>query len=409
MKKIVLTILLLTTLSFSRQHEINLYNFADAVAVHNNAQILISGDIELNSFYFYTKDNEPLPSLEVFKKMLELKGLKLLTSKKGFYFVYDPYRIKQEKEYIDFEDYLKGGNSVGFKSYVEDDITKDKLRYVKLKNNSYLEISDILSNLDKNATYIAKDNAVSFLANDEIYSQILEAINSLDEKKLDQITFKITILETDLNNARNLGTELNSLLNVIDRNDLSFFANLISAPYNLTTNVIRSKKDKFYGVLNFLDTNNISKIKSSPFLTAKSNTSVYFSVVENIPYLITNSKYTQSGTSSQNSYEYRDVGLKLTIKPVIFDDYIDFDLHLIYDNLINENSLTPTTKKKELRSNYTLNKGDVLVLSGINQENDFKYRSGIPVLKDIWLLKYLFSYEFTKKTSNVLTITIEAI
>lgn len=409
MKKIVLTILLLTTLSFSRQHEINLYNFADAVAVHNNTQILISGDIELNSFYFYTKDNEPTPSLEVFKKMLELKGLKLLTSKKGFYFVYDPYRIKQEKEYIDFEDYLKGGNSVGFKSYVEDDITKDKLRYVKLKNNSYLEISDILLNLDKNATYIAKDNAVSFLANDEIYSQILEAINSLDEKKLDQITFKITILETDLNNARNLGTELNSLLKVIDRNDLSFFANLISAPYNLTTNVIRSKKDKFYGVLNFLDTNNISKIKSSPFLTAKSNTSVYFSVVENIPYLITNSKYTQSGTSSQNSYEYRDVGLKLTIKPVIFDDYIDFDLHLIYDNLINENSLTPTTKKKELRSNYTLNKGDVLVLSGINQENDFKYRSGIPILKDIWLLKYLFSYEFTKKTSNVLTITIEAI
>ena len=326
MKKIVLTILLLTTLSFSRQHEINLYNFADAVAVHNNAQILISGDIELNSFYFYTKDNEPLPSLEVFKKMLELKGLKLLTSKKGFYFVYDPYRSKQEKEYIDFEDYLKGGNSVGFKSYVEDDITKDKLRYVKLKNNSYLEISDILSNLDKNATYISKDNAVSFLANDEIYSQILEAINSLDEKKLDQITFKITILETDLNNARNLGTELNSLLKVIDRNDLSFFANLISAPYNLTTNVIRSKKDKFYGVLNFLDTNNISKIKSSPFLTAKSNTSVYFSVVENIPYLITNSKYTQSGTSSQNSYEYRDIGLKLSIKPVIFDDYVDFDL-----------------------------------------------------------------------------------
>lgn len=409
MKKIVLILVVFLNLSFSKQHEINLYNFADVVAVHNNAQILISGDIELNSFYFYTKDNEPLPSLEVFKKMLELKGLKLLTSKKGFYFVYNPYQTKEEKEYIDFEDYIKGGNGVGFKSYLEDEITKEKLRYVRLKNNSYIEVQDILSNLDKNCTFIAKDNAVSFLANDEIYSQILESINSLDDKKLDQITFKITILETDLNNARNLGTELNSLLKIIDREDLSFFANLISAPYNLSTNVIRSKKDKFYGVLNFLDTNNISKIKSSPFLTAKSNTSVYFSVVENIPYLVTNSQYTQSGTSSQNSYEYRDVGLKLSIKPVIFDDYIDFDLHLVYDNLVNDTSLTPITKKKELKSNYTLNKGDVLVLSGINQENKFKYRSGVPVLKDIWLLKYLFSYEFTKKTSNVLTITIEAI
>ncbi|QKF64222.1 type II secretion system protein GspD [Campylobacter corcagiensis] len=408
MKKIVL-ILALLTFSLAKQHEINLYNFADAVATHNNTRILISGDIELNSFYFYTNENEPTPSLEVFRKMLELKGLKLLTSKKGFYFVYSPYQAKEEKDYIDFEDYINGGNSVGFRSYLENEITKEKIRYVKLKNNSYLEVSQILENVDKNCTYIAKDNAVSFLADDDLYSQVLEAINSFDDKKLDQVTFKVTILETDLNNARNLGTELNSLLSIVDKGDLGFFVNLISAPYNLSTNVIRSKKDKFYGVLNFLDTNNISKIKSSPFLTAKSNTSVYFSVVENIPYLVTNSQYTQSGTSSQNSYEYRDVGLKLTIKPIIFDDYIDFDLNLVFDSLVDQNSLTPTTKKKELKSNYTLNKGDVLVLSGINQENKFKYRSGVPVLKDIWLLKYLFSFEFTKETANVLTITIEAI
>lgn len=408
MKKIVL-ILALLTFSLAKQHEINLYNFADAVATHNNTRILISGDIELNSFYFYTNENEPTPSLEVFRKMLELKGLKLLTSKKGFYFVYSPYQTKEEKDYIDFEDYINGGNSVGFRSYLENEITKEKIRYVKLKNNSYLEVSQILENVDKNCTYIAKDNAVSFLADDDLYSQVLEAINSFDDKKLDQVTFKVTILETDLNNARNLGTELNSLLSIVDKGDLGFFVNLISAPYNLSTNVIRSKKDKFYGVLNFLDTNNISKIKSSPFLTAKSNTSVYFSVVENIPYLVTNSQYTQSGTSSQNTYEYRDVGLKLTIKPIIFDDYIDFDLNLVFDSLVDQNSLTPITKKKELKSNYTLNKGDVLVLSGINQHNKFKYRSGIPVLKDIWLLKYLFSFEFTKETANVLTITIEAI
>ena len=82
---------------------------------------------------------------------------------------------------------------------------------------------------------------------------------------------------------------------------------------------------------------------------------------------------------------------------------------MIYDNLVNDNSLTPITKKKELRSNYTLNKGDVLVLSGINQDVKFTYESGIPILKDIWLLKYLFSFEYTKEFTNVLTITIEAI
>lgn len=388
---------------------LNIYNFADLVASYNNVDILVNGDLDVSNYYFYTSDDEPLPSIEIFRKMLELKGLKLLMSEKNFYFVYNPYQtINKSDDYIDFDSYLNGGNTVKFNSYL-DDINKDKLRYVKLKNNSHIEISNILKNLDKNLTYIAKDNAISFLANDELYSQVLESITNLDDKRLDQVTFKITILETDLNDARNLGSELNSLLSVVDKGDLGFYVNLISAPYNLTTNVIRSKKDSFYGVLNFLDTNHISKIKSSPFLTAKSNTNVYFSVVENVPYLMNSSQYTQSGTSTQNSYEYKDIGLKLNIKPIIFNDYIDFDLHLIYDTLVNNNSLTPITKKKELKSNYTLNKGDVLVLSGINQDIKFTYESGIPILKDIWLLKYLFSFEYTKNVTNVLTITIEAI
>ena len=113
---------------------------------------------------------------------------------------------------------------------------------------------------------------------------------------------------------------------------------------------------------------------------AKSNKKSFFSVVENVPYLVNKSSYNSNGISSQNSYEYKDVGLKLSIKPVIFKDFIDLDLHLIYDNLVDGNSLTPITKKKELKSNYTLKRGEILVLSGINQESEITYKSGIPFL-----------------------------
>lgn len=411
MKKIkilILVILCLVIQANAKQINLNVFSFADLVSRANKVNILINGDIVSNDYYFYTDEESPAPSVEIFRKMLELKGLKLLKGD-GFYFVYNPYFENTKGDnYIGFEDFINGGNRIKFGSYLDNNQTA-KLHYLRLKNNSFNEINEILGHYDMNATYIAKDNAVVFKSNDEIYSQILEFAEKFDDKKAEQVTFKITILETDLNNLRNLGSELNSLLKVVDKPDLSYFVNLISAPYSLNTNIIKSKKDKFYGVLNFLDEKKISSIKSAPFLTTKSNQITYFSVVENVPFLVSSSTYNNYGTSSQNSYEYRDIGLKLTIKPIIFKDYVDFDLNLVYDTLQDENTLTPITKKKVLKSNYTINKGEILVLSGINQETNLKYTSGVPLLKDIWLLKYLFSFETTKKINNVLTISIEVI
>lgn len=407
MKKILIAITLALTFCLCKQHSLNIYNYADLVASYNKVNILVNGDLEASKYYFYSDKNNPIPTIEIFRKMVELKGLKLLKGD-DFYFIYNPYNEIASKDYIDFDDFIKGGGKVKFKEsgYFK---LSEKLRYIRLKNNSYEEVNKVLSTYEKNATFIAKDNAVSFRADDELYSQVLEVIEKFDDKKLNQVTFKVTIIETDLNHIRDLGSEINSLLKIADHSDLGFFINLISAPYKVTTNLIKDKKEKFYSVLNFLDTNNISSIKSAPFLTAKSNNKAFFSVVENVPYLVNKSSYNSNGVSSQNSYEYKDVGLKLSIRPIIFKDYVDLDLHLIYDNLIDSVSLTPITKKKELKSNYTLNKGEILVLSGINQETEITYQSGVPFLKDIFLLKYIFGFESKKKLNSVLTITLEVV
>lgn len=407
MKKIIILVTLAITICLSKQHSINIYNYADLVANYNKVSILVNGDLEASKYYFYSDKDNPIPTIEIFRKMVELKGLKLLKAD-NFYFIYNPYKTDIKGDYIDFDDFLKSGNKPKFKENGYFDLP-ERLRYIRLKNNSFDEINQILNTYDKNATFVAKDNAISFRANDELYSQILEIVDKLDDKNLDQITFKVTIIETDLNNIRDLGSQINSLLKIVDRTDAGYFINLISAPYRVTSNLIKDKKDRFYSILNFLDTNNISSIKSAPFIMAKSNKKSFFSVVENVPYLVNKSSYNSNGISSQNSYEYKDVGLKLSIKPVIFKDFIDLDLHLIYDNLVDGNSLTPITKKKELKSNYTLKRGEILVLSGINQESEITYKSGIPFLKDIFLLKYIFGFESKKKINNVLTITLEAL
>ncbi|ABV23530.1 protein yitk [Campylobacter concisus] len=91
-------------------------------------------------------------------------------------------------------------------------------------------------------------------------------------------------------------------------------------------------------------------------------------------------------------------------------DYSFFDLHLILEDILSQSSsFTPIVSKKELKSSYSLKRGDVLVLSGINKKTNAKQRNGVPVLKDIWLLKYLFSVEQDSEINSVLTLTIQII
>lgn len=395
-------------LALCQQIQTNIYEYADLVSKHIKTDILVNADIKSSDYYFYTNSNEPLPNIEVFKKMCELQGLRLLRVD-DFYFIYDPFHNKSSKseDYISFDDMIKDEN----KNSVDTSMFNEQiLRYVQLKNNSFQEVDLLLNHFDKNSTYIAKDNAVSFKANQNEYSQILDAIKNFDEKSLNQITFKITILETNLDELKDRGTHLNSLFKGITNVDFNLFVNLITIPYSQETNIIKDKKDGFYGVVSFLDRNAITSIKSSPFLVAKNNTDVYFSSVKNIPYMTSNSTYSNTGTSNQVQYEYRDVGLKLWIKPILVNENVDFDLHLIYDNLLsNNNTLTPITSKKELKSNYSLKKGDLLILSGINQETDLTHESGIPLLKDIWLIGNLFKFTSTEKQNSVLTIAIEVL
>ncbi|WP_145914693.1 type II secretion system protein GspD [Campylobacter iguaniorum] len=320
--------------------------------------------------------------------MVELQGLRLLKFD-GFYYVDKPL----QKDFNDTNNTKEPEN----------------LYYIKLKNNSFDEVNSMLQNFDKNATYISQDNAVVFKVTDKEYSEISSYIPFFDDKQSEQVKFKITILETNLDDLKKRGTEVNSLLKGVDSVDFRYFFNLITVPYTQNTNVT-NQSSKFYGVLNFLDKNEIINIKSSPFLVAKNNTLVSFSNVKNIPYLTTSKSITNAQSETQSNYAYKDVGLQLFLKPVIIGDFVYFDLHLIFENLLSDsNSLTPTTSKKELKSNYRLKKGEVLVLSGINQETESFKDSGIPVLKDIWLLKYLFSTKDKNIINSILTITVEVL
>ena len=369
----------------------NLLEFANIAANTNKTQILISGSLKPDDYYFFTDQKQVNVTLSLFKKMVELQGLRFLKLD-DFYFV-------------DIDKSLNANSDFNSTSYEE----PENLYYIKMQGNSFAELNAMLYQYDKNATYIAQDNAAVIKATEKQYSEILSYLPNFDNKIVEQIRFKITILETDLSDLRKRGTEVNSLLKAVDSKDFRFFFNMITVPYIENSNVITQSAD-FYGVLNFLDKNSITKIKSSPFVVAKSNSEVFFSSVRTIPFLKNTSTFNQYSTQTQNTYDYKDVGLTLKLRPVVVGSNIDVDLDLTFENLLaNSDKLTPSTSKKQLKSSYRLKRGEIIVLSGINQDIETKGRTGIPLLKDIWLLKYLFSTETTDLSNSILTITIEIV
>lgn len=374
MKKILLILICLISL-YSSEIKLNLLDFANLASKNSNVDILISDDINVNDFYFYTSNASNI-KISHFRKAIESKNLKLVLTD-NFYYVFS-----NSKE------------------------LNKKLRMLKLNNNSFDDIQKIINlTTDNNSTYINSNNSIVFNSDDEKYNEIIE-FSQLADIKAEQVSFKLTITETNINNIRNLGTQLNSLLKVVDRQDLNLFFNIITMPFSLETNVISSKKNNFYSVMSFLEENNFINIKQSPYLTAKNQTEVYFSSVENIPYLIQNQQIKDNRQSVQNSYDYKDVGLKIKIKPVILKDYVDLNLDLIFEDVL-ESSITPKISKKELKSSYLIKKGEVLVLSGINKEISYKKRNGIPFLKDVPIIKYLFSINQNYLSKSVITLTIE--
>lgn len=391
MKRILLALVLSLNLLLASEVKLNLLEFANLASVNSNTDILISDDINPNDFYFYTNKQTKI-SISLFRKAIEVKGLRLVRNS-DFYYV--------ENKALDNNGTLT---------------PKAKLRYLELKNNTFDDVSKIIKSTtdsnDFNSTsskveYIKSTNSVVFKANDDDYNDIIDFAQRSD-KRLEQVNFKLTILETNLNNAENIGTNLNSLADVVTRADFNYFVNLITMPYTAETNVVRDKKKGFYGVLNLLVKNDVTSVKQSPYLVAKNGTPVYFSSVKNIPYLKNTSTYSNASTTTQNTYDYRDVGLKVSITPTILKDHIDFDLDLVVEDILDETTLTPQTSKKELKSNYSINKGEILVLSGINKETAYEYRNGIPLLKDIPIIQYLFSIKQKVIQKSVITLTIEA-
>ncbi len=151
----------------------------------------------------------------------------------------------------------------------------------------------------------------------------------------------------------------------------------------------------FVSALATLDNVNIL---STPQLLTKDNEEAEIVVGENRPYL-TSSRLDVAGTPTY-SYDYRDVGVKLKIKPQINKDgFVYLNLYQEVSQVTNSstggtNSVpAPTTLKRSTKTTVVVRDSETVVISGLIKDNSTNNEQGIPFLSSIPLIGYLFGYK----------------
>jgi general secretion pathway protein D len=277
-----------------------------------------------------------------------------------------------------------------------------KYRTVKINFAKYDDIKDLLTGFEATIKYIKNSNSLLIHSSLKEYQKIQYILRKIDivpnQKKL-----KITIINTNLNNIKERGFQNDYKLSSSD----NYFFNLVAYPFTVTNQIPAGSTTSFYSFIKFLNQEGYTNLLSSPTLTILDDKETLFQVVNNIPYKTSTTQNLTATTTSTTNYDYKDVGLNIKVTPKILpSNQVYLDLDLSFENVISQ-SETPSISKKRIKQNLILKQGEICVLTGINQDEEQIQKGGIPGLKDIPYLGWLFKYE-TKNTNHFnLTVLLE--
>ena len=147
-----------------------------------------------------------------------------------------------------------------------------------------------------------------------------------------------------------------------------------------------------YAYIKLLNKFDAINVLSMPRLMCTDNLESSLQVGQVIPQLkgsLTNAANTDSVT---NSYEYKDVGLILTVTPHIRSgNLVALEIEQrIEDLMTTTNSVTPITSKREVKTSVLVANGETVVIGGLIKEAEKELKNRVPLFSYIPLIGNLF-------------------
>ncbi|MBY4769352.1 type II secretion system secretin GspD [Burkholderia ambifaria] len=287
----------------------------------------------------------------------------------------------------------------------------------------------------------AATNSLIITASDPVYRNLRSVIDQLDARRA-QVYIEALIVELNSTTQGNLGIQWqvasgqflggtnlaptagtglgNSIVNLTSGGTAAttgLAANLAGLSQGLNIGWLHN----MFGVqglgalLQYFAGVSDANVLSTPNLITLDNEEAKIVVGQNVPIATGSYSNLTSGTTSNafNTYDRRDVGLTLHVKPQITDGGI-LKLQLYTEDSAVVSGTTnaqtgPTFTKRSIQSTILADNGEIIVLGGLMQDNYQVSNSKVPLLGDIPWIGQLFRSESKQRQKTNLMVFLRPV
>lgn len=379
--KLILAVLFLTVCLHAKNYKnITLSDFVQVLSQTTNKNIVMSDSIK-KDFHIYLPSydfkNKKL-SVELLNNILEINNL---TSKtiNDVILIYKPIPEPPIKEELP-------------------EPPEESLHVIKYKYLNKDDIKTYLASLYPGMKNTILKNRLLIYTDQDKFNEINKQIKSLDGSFL-QRNLQLTIISTLNRDEKDIGIDFKAL-----QYDASSYIELLTSKASFSTSLTNTTQ--FFAFINLMKDKGYTKLLDNPNITLSDKKDAVVESTQNIPYLTSTTSTQDTQTVKQDSYEYKDVGLKVNFTNVIISDtHLDVDLD-IYIQSILEQSITPIIGSRHIQTHITLDLNSSVVIGGLNSKLNYKTTNTVPIIEYVPGLNYLTKHEVTEVQDETFTIIL---
>lgn len=252
-------------------------------------------------------------------------------------------------------------------------------------------------------------NALVIYATPNDYREVEAVLKKLDTIPL-QVLIEATILEVSLNDELRYGVEW-----FFNAGDNSFSLSSLATgvvgsifpgfSYALQTGDVRF-------IVNALETVTNVRVVSSPLLLVLDNQTAALQVGDEVPVSTQSSvSIIAPGAPVINSIEYRNTGVILDVTPrVNTGGLVTLEIGQEVSDAVRTTSSdlnSPTFQQRRVESTIAVQDGEAIAIGGLIRDRNEQTESGIPVLKDIPYLGFLFGTTSNRNNRTELLVLLK--
>jgi type II secretory pathway component GspD/PulD (secretin) len=317
----------------------------------------ISKDDRIVSFRFDSKQNKNLA--EFSKNLITSLGY-VIENKSGVYFVFKKEDMKIKETYDIYKP--KYRDTTYLLNLVRPIFGNNFSQIAQVQNPTGMPTPPNSSPTSAPAQMDSKTDILIFHSQEKSELQEINALLTKLDTEEKNLLVKASIYEVSFSDKD--GSAIGLMLNLLDSK-----LNLNLGSASALDNVLKFSTNGLSILFSNIQTDSRFKLLSNPYLRIKNNQTSSLIVGQSVPTLGAISYQGTSGTPTQ-SVEYKDSGLLFKITPSIKELGIDIVLSQQISEVQNTTTgvnNSPTLTKRQLDTNFTTKKNEVVILAGLKQ------------------------------------------